>query len=248
MSEQRIAVVTGASSGIGAASARALAADGYFVIAAARRLERLKALAAEIGGRAVELDVTSETSVAALADVVGPRLDLLLNNAGGAVGQDSVATAKMEDWRAMFELNVVGTGRVTQALLPALDAARGTVVFITSTAAEAAYEGGAAYCGAKVAERYVANTLRLELNGRPVRVCEVSPGMVKTDEFSLNRFGGDADKAAAVYAGVAEPLVAEDIAECVRWIASLPWHVNIERIVVRPVAQSANHKVFRGEL
>ncbi|MDR0836703.1 MAG: SDR family oxidoreductase [Propionibacteriaceae bacterium] len=248
MSGQRIALVTGASSGIGEASARALAADGYFVYACARRLDRLDALAAEIGGRAVELDVTDAASVSALADVVGPRLDLLLNNAGGAFGQDPVASASMDDWSAMFDVNVIGTGRVTQTLLPALEAARGTVVFMTSTAAEAAYEGGAAYCGAKVAERYLANTLRLELNGRPVRVCEISPGMVKTDEFSLNRFSGDAAKAEAVYAGVGEPLVAEDIAECVRWIASLPWHVNIDRIVIRPVAQSANHKVYRQDL
>jgi NADP-dependent 3-hydroxy acid dehydrogenase YdfG len=248
MSGQRIALVTGASSGIGAASARALAGDGYFVIAAARRVDKLEALVADIGGKAVELDVTSEASVTALAAAVGPRLDVLLNNAGGAFGQDPVAIASMDDWMAMFDVNVIGSGRVTQTLLPALEAARGTVIFMTSTAAEAAYEGGAAYCGAKVAERYLANTLRLELNGHPVRVCEVSPGMVKTDEFSLKRFGGDAAKADAVYAGVSEPLVAEDIAECVRWIASLPWHVNIDRIVVRPVAQSANHKVFRGEL
>ncbi|WP_130864711.1 SDR family NAD(P)-dependent oxidoreductase [Acidipropionibacterium timonense] len=241
----RTAVVTGASSGIGAASARALANDGWTVICAARRADRIDQLAREIGGRAVVCDVTSDESVANLAREVGPELGLLLNNAGGAVGQEPVAQADLAAWDTMYATNVVGAGRVTKALLPALDAGHGTAIFITSTAAEASYEGGAGYCAAKSAERALVGSLRLELCGRPVRVCEVSPGMVRTDEFSLVRFHGDRATADAVYAGVAEPLVAEDIAECVRWIAGLPAHVNIDRLVVRPVAQAANHKVHR---
>ena len=244
---EKHAVVTGASSGIGAASARALAAAGYTVWCAARRVDRVEALAAEIGGRAVVCDVTSAESVAALAAAVGPSLDLLVNNAGGAIGQDPLGVADIDDWTAMFDVNVVGTARVTKALLPALKAAQGTVVFITSTAAEAPYEGGGGYCGAKVAERSMAGALRLELSGLPVRVCEISPGMVRTDEFSLNRFHGDQAKADAVYAGVPGPLVAEDIADVVVWVATRPAHVNIDRLVVRPLAQAANHKVFRGE-
>jgi len=245
MSDELTAVVTGASSGIGEASARALAKAGYRVVCAARRQDRLEALAADIGGIAVVCDVTSEDDVARLAEVAGPRVDLLVNNAGGAFGQDPVATASMEDWQRMFDLNVIGTGRVTRALVPALTAAGGTVIFMTSTAAEAPYEGGAAYCGAKSAMRSMAGALRLELNGTPVRVCEISPGMVRTPEFSVVRFRGDQAAADAVYAGVAEPLTAEDIADAVAWVATRPRHVVIERMVVRPVAQAANHKVFR---
>ncbi|WP_347347231.1 SDR family oxidoreductase [Nigerium sp.] len=241
-----VAVVTGASSGIGAASARRLASEGYRVIAAARRLDRLQELTEEIGGEAVECDVTDDASVAALAGRVGGRLDLLVNNAGGAVGQEPFEDADLDAWRTMYETNVLGTGRVTKALLPALEAAEGTVVFVTSTAAEAAYEGGAGYNAAKSGERMLAGALRLELCGRPVRVCEISPGMVKTEEFSLVRFGGDQAAADAVYEGVPEPLVADDIADAIAWIATRPAHVNIDRLVIRPRAQAANHKVFRG--
>jgi len=241
-----VAVVTGASSGIGAASARRLASEGYRVIAAARRLDRLQELTEEIGGEAVECDVTDDASVAALAGRVGGRLDLLVNNAGGAVGQEPFEDADLDAWRTMYETNVLGTGRVTKALLPALEAAQGTVVFVTSTAAEAAYEGGAGYNAAKSGERMLAGALRLELCGRPVRVCEISPGMVKTEEFSLVRFGGDQAAADAVYEGVPEPLVADDIADAIAWIATRPAHVNIDRLVIRPRAQAANHKVFRG--
>lgn len=241
-----VAVVTGASSGIGAASARRLASEGYRVIAAARRLDRLQELTEEIGGEAVECDVTDDASVAALAGRVGGRLDLLVNNAGGAVGQEPFENADLDAWRTMYETNVLGTGRVTKALLPALEAAEGTVVFVTSTAAEAAYEGGAGYNAAKSGERMLAGALRLELCGRPVRVCEISPGMVKTEEFSLVRFGGDQAAADAVYEGVPEPLVADDIADAIAWIATRPAHVNIDRLVIRPRAQAANHKVFRG--
>jgi len=243
----KLALVTGASSGIGAATARALAGQGFTVICAARRVDRLAALAAEINGRAVPCDVTSDSSVEALAKAVGGRLDVLVNNAGAAFGQDPVATTDLADWTAMFELNVVGAARVTKALLPALEAAQGTVVFMSSTAAEAPYEGGGGYCGAKSAVRSMAGALRLELSGKPIRVCEISPGMVQTEEFSVNRFGGDQARADAVYAGVPQPLLAEDIADAITWMCTRPAHVNIDRMVVRPVAQAANFKVFRGE-
>jgi NADP-dependent 3-hydroxy acid dehydrogenase YdfG len=238
------ALVTGASSGIGAATARLLSAD-YEVVVAARRADRIQALADEIGGRAVACDITDPADVAALAEAIGDRLDLLVNNAGGALGQEPVAEADVDAWVAMYDKNVVGTVRVTKALLPALRAAEGTVVFVTSVAADGPYEGGAGYCGAKAAERMIAGAMRLELVGEPVRICEVVPGMVQTEEFSLTRFGGDAERAAKVYAGVPEPLVADDIAETIAWVASRPHHVNIDRIVVRPLAQAAQHKVYR---
>jgi NADP-dependent 3-hydroxy acid dehydrogenase YdfG len=251
---QRIAVVTGASSGIGAATARSLAGDGFHVVAAARRAARLDTLVAEIadtGGMAtaIPVDLTDNAQVTALAAAVGAlpgQLTVLVNNAGGARGGDQISDADLTDWRWMYEVNVLGTVRVTKALLPALDASgAGTIVIIGSTAGLIVYEGGGGYTAAKHAERAVAETLRLELSGRPVRVVEIDPGMVKTEEFSLTRFGGDAEKAAAVYRGVAEPLLAEDIAECVRWSAALPHHVNIDRMVVRPLAQAAQHKVHR---
>lgn len=244
-SDAPVAVVTGASSGIGAATARKLAADGFFVICAARRTDRIADLADEIGGRAVTCDVTDESSVAALASEVGGRIDLLVNNAGGAVGQEPLADSDLAKWETMFATNVFGTARVTKALLPALIASSGQIVFITSTAAEAPYEGGAGYCGAKAAERSMVGALRLEIVDKPVRVVEISPGMVRTDEFSLVRFDGDQEKADAVYAGVPEPLVADDIADCITWVASRPSHVNIDRMVVRPRVQAANHKVHR---
>ena len=238
-------MVTGASSGIGEATARSLAAAGYRVVCAARRAERIGALADEIGGVAVPCDVTDQADVDALAAVAGDRVDLLVNNAGGALGQNPVAEAEIDAWRRMYDVNVLGAGRVTRALLPALVAAEGTVVFVTSTAAEAPYEGGAGYCGVKAAERSLAGSLRLELYDRPVRVCEISPGMVRTDEFSLTRFGGDRARADAVYAGVPDPLLAEDVAEAICLMATRPAHVNIDRLVIRPRAQAANHKVFR---
>lgn len=241
----RSAVVTGASSGIGAATARRLAAEGYHVICAARRAERIEALAGEIGGTAVECDITSDTDVAALAEAVGHRLDVLVNNAGGAIGLEPVAKADLAAWQKMFEINVVGTGRVTRALLPALVAAEGAVVFVTSTAAETTYEGAAGYCGAKGAQRAVAEALRLEIVDQPVRVLEISPGMVHTEEFSLVRFDGDQEKADKVYEGVEAPLVADDVADCIAFMVTRPPHVNIDRLVIRPQAQAANHKVHR---
>lgn len=244
----RTAVVTGASSGIGAATARRLAKDGYTVVAAARRLDRLEPLAAGIGGRAVALDVTDQASVDALAAGLD-EVDVLVNVAGGAFGGDPVAAGDPADWQKMFELNVLGTLRVTQALLPLLKAGGGgTIVNLTSTAASVNYEGGGGYSAAKHGQHALSETLRLELAGTPVRVIEVAPGMVKTDEFALNRFGGDAERAAAVYRDVDRPLTAEDVAECVALTVGLPLHVNVDQLVVRPLAQAAQHKVFRGPL
>lgn len=239
-------MVTGASSGIGAATSRLLAAAGFRVVAAARRTDRIEALAAEIDGVAVACDVTDAASVAALAAAVGPQLEVLVNNAGGAFGADPVADASAADWRAMYEVNVIGLLQVTQALLPALVASgAGVVVNVGSTAGRVAYETGGGYTAAKHGTKVVTETLRLELSGQPVRVCEIAPGMVKTDEFSTVRFGGDTAKAEAVYAGVAEPLVAEDVAEAIVWMATRPAHVNIDSLVIRPLAQAAQHKVHR---
>jgi NADP-dependent 3-hydroxy acid dehydrogenase YdfG len=242
------AVVTGASSGIGAATARRLVRDGYDVVLAARREDRLAALAAETGGRAVRLDTTDPASVAALAAGLD-GLDVLVNNAGGAFGADPVEAADPADWQRMFDVNVLGTLRVTQALLPLLAAGGGgTVVTVTSTAASVNYEGGGGYTAAKHAEHALVETLRLELSGRPVRVIEVAPGMVRTEEFAKVRFRGDAAAAAKVYEGVDRPLTAEDVAECIALTVALPPHVNVDQLVVRPLAQAAQHKVFRGPL
>lgn len=246
MSDRGVAVVTGASSGIGAATARLLAAQGFEVVCAARRAERVQALAAEIGGRALACDVTSDADVAALAEAAGPRLEVLVNNAGGALGQEPVAAADTDAWERMYAVNVIGTEKVTRALLPALVAARGAIVFVTSVAADGPYEGGAGYCGAKAAERMVAGALRLEFWDQPVRITEICPGMVHTEEFSLTRYGGDQARADAVYAGVPNPLTAQDVAEAITWMATRPAHVNIDRLTIRPVAQPAQHKVFRG--
>ena len=212
---------------------------------AARRRDRIQELADEIGGVAVVCDVTDADAVTALADAVGDRLDLLVNNAGGAVGTEPLADADFDAWTTMFQTNVLGAGRVTKALLPALRAAEGTVIFVTSTAAEAAYEGGSGYNAAKAGERMLAGALRLELNGEPIRVCEVAPGLVHTEEFSLVRYHGDQARADAVYAGVPDPLEADDIADAIAWVATRPAHVNVDRLVVRPRAQAANHKVHR---
>ncbi|RQX18107.1 oxidoreductase [Micromonospora ureilytica] len=249
-----VAIVTGASSGIGAATARRLAAEGFHVLAAARRAERLTDLVAEItaaGGQAtaVTCDITSDESVAGLAEAAarapGP-VTLLVNNAGGARGLDPVESGSIADWQWMYDVNVLGTLRVTQALLPALEASgSGTIVVVSSTAGLTVYEGGGGYTAAKHAQTAIAGTLRLELCGRPLRVIEIDPGMVKTDEFGLVRFEGDAERAAAVYAGVPGPLVAEDVADCIAWCATRPDHVNIDRLVVRPRAQAAQHKVHR---
>jgi NADP-dependent 3-hydroxy acid dehydrogenase YdfG len=243
--QRPVAVVTGASGGIGAATARRLATEGFEVVCAARRGDRVSALAEQIGGRAVVCDVTSAGDVAALAVAVGQRCDLLVNNAGGALGADPVAESNLEQWRSMYEVNVLGVVAVTKALLPALLASAGQIVVMGSTAGQVAYEGGGGYVAAKSALRAVVDTLRLELWDQPVRVCEIAPGMVRSEGFALTRFGGDQYKADAVYAGVAEPLTSQDIAECVVWVATRPSHVNIDRMIVRPRAQAANHKVHR---
>ena len=239
------AVVTGASSGIGAASARALAADGFHVVCAARRKDRIEALAQEINGRAVVCDVTDAASVAELAAAVD-SVDVLLNNAGGAFDQATVEEADVEDWAQMFDLNVLGVLRVTQALLPALRAdGGGLIVNLGSTAGRIAYEGGGGYTAAKHGLKVLTQTMRLEHVAEPLRITEIAPGMVRTEEFTLKRFQGDRERYDAVYAGVQQPLVAEDIAEAVRWVASLPAHVNVDELVVRPRAQAAQHKVHR---
>lgn len=245
MEQRRLAVVTGASSGIGAATARRLAAEGFEVICAARRTNRIEALAAEIAGRAVACDVTSAEDVDRLAQAVGPRLDVLVNNAGGAQRLEPVAVADLEAWQTMYDVNVLGTARVTQALLPALITGEGVIVFVTSTAADASYEGGAGYNAAKSGERALVGALRLELYDQPVRITEIAPGMVRTEEFSLVRFDGDRAKADAVYAGVPDPLVADDVADAITWMATRPGHVNVDRLTIRPRAQAAQHKVHR---
>lgn len=241
------AVVTGASSGIGAATARRLAADGFRVVCAARRAERVEALAAEIEGIPVVCDVTDQASVDALAAAVGPELAVLVNNAGGAVGQEPIERTDPEAWREMYDSNVLGTLRVTKALLPALRASgAGTVLNVGSIAGHLTYEGGAGYTAAKHGVAMITETLRLELNGEPVRVTEIAPGMVHTEEFSLVRFGGDKEKAEAVYAGVAEPLTADDVADAIAWMVTRPQHVNIDLMVIKPIAQAAPWKVARG--
>ena len=245
----RTAVVTGASSGIGAATARALAKDGFRVVCAARRADRVEALAAEIDGVAVVCDVTDAASVAGLAAAVrdlGDDVEVLVNNAGGAFDAASVADADADTWARMYDVNVLGLLRVTQALLPALRAeGGGLVVNIGSTAGRVAYEGGGGYTAAKHGVKVLTQTLRLEHVAEPLRFTEIAPGMVATEEFGLVRFAGDESKRDQVYEGVAEPLVADDIAEAVRWVASLPAHVDVDELVLRPRAQAAQHKVHR---
>jgi NADP-dependent 3-hydroxy acid dehydrogenase YdfG len=247
---QPVAVVTGASSGIGAATAVKLAQAGYHVVLAARRADRTEALARRIrddGGQAdpALLDVTDRDAVQAFADDLD-RCDVLVNNAGGAFGAETVADSDPADWQAMYDVNVLGTLHVTQALLAKLIASgAGTIVVMGSTAGLISYEGGGGYVAAKHAEHAIAETLRLELYDQPLRIIEIAPGMVRTDEFAVNRFRGDAAQAAAVYAGVAEPLTADDVADTVAWAVTRPPHVNVDLLVLRPRAQAAQHKVYR---
>src|SRR4051812_10396333 len=242
---RRTAVVTGASSGIGAATARRLAAEGFDVVVGARRADRLEALAGEIGARALPLDVTDDASVQEFAAAID-GCHVLVNNAGGAFGLDPVADADVEEWRQMYDVNVLGVLRMTKALLPALVASGdGHVVVMGSTAGHIVYEGGGGYTAAKHGAAVLAETMRLEVVGQPVRVTEIAPGMVRTDEFSVKRFRGDEQAAAKVYAGVRAPLVAEDIADCVAWVVTRPSHVNVDLLVVKPRAQAAQHKVHR---
>jgi len=246
--EMGTAVVTGASSGIGAATALALAQQGFRVVAAARRGARLSELAAR--SPLIEpwpLDVTNQASVDALAaHLAGRDVTVLVANAGGAFDAATIADADLDSWQQTFEVNVIGTVRTVRALLPALvESGRGLVIFMGSTAGRVAYENGGSYVAAKHGVAAIAGTLRLELCGEPVRVTEIAPGMVRTDEFAANRFGGDEQLAAMVYQGVAEPLTAQDVAETVAWVATLPAHINIDLMVVRPVAQAAQHRVHR---
>jgi NADP-dependent 3-hydroxy acid dehydrogenase YdfG len=247
---QPVAVVTGASSGIGAATAAGLAGAGFHVVLAARRAGRLEEAAARARDRGGSvqtqiLDVTDAAAVETFARSLD-RCDVLVNNAGGAIGMEDVGAADPADWRAMFEVNVLGSLHLTKALLPRLIAGGdGTIVMLTSTAGFITYEGGGGYAAAKHAQHAMAATLRLELSGQPVRVIEIAPGMVRTDEFAVNRFRGDAGKAAAVYRGVREPLTAEDIADAITWAVTRPAHFNVDLMVLRPRAQAAQHKVYR---
>lgn len=240
--DKPLALVTGASSGIGAATARALAAAGFEVVAAARRLERLEALAGEIGGVAHRLDVTDPASVARLADAL-PRLDLLVNNAGAALGLETVEELDEENWRGMFELNVLAVARMVRTFLPALRAAGGQIVSIGSTAGFETYPGGAGYTASKHALRALTRTLRLELLGSGVKVTEIAPALTET-EFSLVRFAGDRERADEVYAGMT-PLTGEDVARCVVFAATQPAHVSIDEVVVRPLDQADSRTIHR---
>ena len=245
---KEIAVVTGASSGIGAATARALAASGYQVIATARRTELLEKLASENPDiSAVKLDVTNQASVDALASSLKDKpVAVLVNSAGGAFDADSVLDSDPEVWAKTYEVNVVGAVRVTKAIAPIMkEHGKGHIVIISSTAGYIAYENGGSYVAAKHGDVALARTLRLELAGDPIRVTEIAPGMVKTDEFAKNRFAGDMSKAAKIYEGVDKPLTADDVAEAIRWSVTLPEHFNIDSMVIRPLAQAAQHKVIR---
>lgn len=252
MTTRRV-VVTGASSGIGQATARLFATHGWKVVAVARRADRLNALAAETGVDTFVADVTQQSQVDALRDYIadsGP-VHALINNAGGAFGSATVEESDPADWQKMFDVNVLGLKRVTSALLPLLRLAsvdsHADIVTVTSTAGHVAYEGGAGYNAAKFGAHAVVMALRLELAGEPIRVVEIAPGLVKTEEFALNRLAS-ADAAEKIYEGVDEPLTADDIAEAIVHAVELPGHVNLDLITIRPVAQAAQHKLVRGKL
>lgn len=259
MSTRRV-VVTGASSGIGAATVRLFRAHGWDVVGVARRTDRLEALAAETGASVFTADLTDQAQVDALRDhlaEVGP-IHALINNAGGAFGVASVEESDPDDWTRMFDVNVVAVKRVISALLPLLregarenEAGQGghaDILMLGSIAGQTPYEGGSGYNGSKFAVHAMTGVLRLELSGEPIRVIEVAPGMVKTEEFSLKRLGGDQERADAVYAGVDNPLTAEDIAKVIVLAIELPGHVNLDLVTVKPVAQAAPHKVARVPL
>jgi NADP-dependent 3-hydroxy acid dehydrogenase YdfG len=243
-----IAVVTGASSGIGAATARLLANNGFHVVALARRKDRLIALAE--GNSSIEImqiDVTKESEIKELGKkLAGQPVEVLVCNAGGAFDFDTVIESDPELWMKTYDVNVVGSVRCIKGIVPIMEThGKGHVVIITSTAGQIAYENGGSYVAAKHGEVALARTLRLELSGKPIRVTEIAPGMVKTDEFALTRFSGDSEKAAKIYAGVEKPLTDTDVAEAIRWSVMLPDHFNIDSMTIRPVAQAAQHKVHR---
>ncbi|CAN2181890.1 COG4221 Short-chain alcohol dehydrogenase of unknown specificity [Candidatus Nanopelagicaceae bacterium] len=251
MSTREYAVITGASSGIGAATARLLASNGYHVIAAARRADRLAALATEDQNiEAFTLDVTKQDSVDSLTKhLQGKPVSILINCAGGAFDAAAINDSDPEIWKKTYDINVVGSVRMVKAMTPLMQAfGHGHIVMISSTAGHRVYENGGSYVAAKFAETSLVETLRLELNGQPIRVTEIAPGMVKTDEFAMQRFSGDTEKAAKVYEGVTRPLVAEDVAEAIRWSVMLPSHFNVDSLVIRPLAQAQSHKVYRQPL
>ncbi len=251
----RRAVVTGASSGIGQATVRALRARGWEVVGVARRASRLAALSAETGASTIACDLTNPEAVAALVaelDGSGP-VHALVQVAGGARGTDRIENASTDDWQWMYDANVLSSQRLVAGLMPLLRRAAASdghadTVFVTSTAAQVAYPGGGGYNAAKAAQAMLVHALRLELNGEPIRVSEIAPGMVHTEEFTLNRLGGDAVAAEAVYSGVEAPLRAEDVADVIAYALDAPAHVNLDLITMRPVAQSANHLLARGPL
>jgi NADP-dependent 3-hydroxy acid dehydrogenase YdfG len=248
MTSRGYAVVTGASSGIGAATAVALSQDGFRVIAAARRIDHLNQLAREFPGiEPIHLDVTDQSSVDALADRLRDQpVKVVVANAGGAFDGLSVSDADIYSWIKSYDVNVVGAVRTVKALMHNLiRSGEGTIVIMSSTAGRGVYENGGSYVAAKHGSTALAETLRLELSGEPVRVIEIAPGMVKTDEFAVKRFGGNKERAAKVYEGVAQPLTAQDVAESVRWAVTLPHHFNVDLMVIRPLAQAAQHKVHR---
>jgi NADP-dependent 3-hydroxy acid dehydrogenase YdfG len=243
MSEKRVAVVTGASSGIGAATARALAAAGFDVVGAARRLDRVEEVVQDLRGRALRLDVTDPDSVAELAEAL-PEVSVLVNNAGGALGLEPIAEADEQHWRGMYETNVMGVMRVTKVLLPALEkSGDGHIVVMGSVAGIEVYPGGGGYTAAKHGAHALAQTLRLELLGKPIRLTEIAPGLVET-EFSVVRFGGDREKADAVYEGIT-PLTGEDVADAVAWAVTRPPHVDVDYLSIKPTDQATARDVRR---
>ncbi|WP_353111987.1 SDR family oxidoreductase [Microbacterium sp.] len=251
----RRAVVTGASSGIGEATVRALRASGWDVVGVARRADRLAAVAAETGASVIPCDLTDVDAVDELVSELesGGPVHALVQVAGGARGTQSVQDGSPEDWQWMFDANVLSSQLLVSRLLPLLRGAakqdgHSDALFVTSTAARTPYPGGAGYNAAKAAESMLVQVLRQELNGEPIRVVEIAPGLVHTEEFTLNRLGGDRAAAEAVYSGVEAPLVADDVADVIAYALGAPGHVNLDLVTMRPVAQSAHHLLARGPL
>ncbi len=237
MAAVRVAVITGASSGIGAATAVALAEAGFTLYLGARRVAMVQKVGEPLGATCLPLDVTDSASVIAFCNQI-PEVNVLVNNAGGAMGLDKFADSKDEDWERMYDTNVLGLMRVTRALLPKMiESGAGHIVNIGSIAGREAYPGGAGYNAAKFAVKAITQVMRLELVGLPVRISEIAPGMVET-EFSVVRFKGDEERAAKVYAGL-QPLLAEDIADAVQWVVTRKPHVNVDEMVIKPLAQAS---------